>query len=458
MSLTLAREIAYDAFNEVMENRKAPTDVLQDLYADRGKNLKRLDRNFIKEIVYGSLRWYSKIYWILQHTSKRNLDDSPASVRTALICGTYQIYYMDKVPDRAAVNESVEFVRKKGQANACSFVNGNLRQIARRAEYFAKPDKEKKPVEYLALQFSHPEWIVKRWSLDFRFEKLEAMLAANNHPPPYTVRINTLKTPTEKIQELQSELLRKERTHTDKRNLRCALHFKEAPNVDEGSLFTQGHYTIQDESSQLITFLVDPHADETIIDACAGPGGKLSHMFEKSAGNAKLIAIDRSKIQFSKAQDTISRLEHEGDISWHNCDFLEFEATEKVDKVLLDAPCTGLGVLRRHPEGKWHKDAASIAKLASKQRDLITHALKQLKAGGALVFSVCSFEPEESSQQLAWLQETYGDKITVDTPVAFLPDYYKRYVTRNNLLHVYAGNQDQMDGFSAFRVKLNQEV
>src|SRR5690606_9423889 len=132
-----------------MEQRQKPDEVLVAAYKERGKSLKRVDKAFIKEIVYGGLRWHSKIYWILQNTSKRDLDKATAQIRTALVLGTYQIYYMDRVPDRAAVNESVEYVRKKGQANACSFVNGILRQIARRAEYFAKPDKENEPVDYM---------------------------------------------------------------------------------------------------------------------------------------------------------------------------------------------------------------------------------------------------------------------------------------------------------------------
>ena len=139
LNLSLAREIAYDAFKKVMDENKKPEDLLNQSYREHHSRLKRIDRNFTKEILYGSLRWYKKLYWILQNTSKRDLDKSSWEIKAALVLGTYQIYYMDRVPDRAAVNESVEYIRKRGQASACSFVNGILRQIARRAEYFAKP-------------------------------------------------------------------------------------------------------------------------------------------------------------------------------------------------------------------------------------------------------------------------------------------------------------------------------
>src|SRR6476661_4984241 len=128
-TLSLAREVAFDAFVAVMDHKRKPDQVLSEMYALHGAKVSRLDKAFIKEILYGSFRWYSKIYWILQNTSKRNLDESTPEIRAALVVGTYQIYYMSRVPDRAAVNESVEYVRKKGQAKACTFVNGILRQI-----------------------------------------------------------------------------------------------------------------------------------------------------------------------------------------------------------------------------------------------------------------------------------------------------------------------------------------
>ncbi|NBQ52084.1 MAG: hypothetical protein EBU49_00675, partial [Proteobacteria bacterium] len=233
--------------------KERPEDLLEAAFAPGGigEGMKRLDRNLVKELLYGSLRWYSKIYWILQNISSRNLDQTSPEVRAALVIGTYQIFYMDRVPERAAVNESVEYVRSKGQANAVPFVNGILRQIARRAEYFAKPDKTRQPIDYLALQFAFPRWMIERWMKQFRLERLETMLPAMNLPPPYTIRINTLKTPVSEAHLFQTELLRQEKTHSDRCNLRGALHCKEAPDTDPDSLFAAGWYTIQDEASQL---------------------------------------------------------------------------------------------------------------------------------------------------------------------------------------------------------------
>lgn len=450
-SISPAREVAFDAFVMVMEQKKTPEEALDSLYAK--KDLKRLDRNFVKEALWGSLRWYSKIYWILQNTSNRNLDDSSPQIRAALVIGTYQIFYMDRVPERAAVNESAEYVRMRGQASAVSFVNGILRKIARRAEYFTKPDKKKQPAEYLALQFSHPQWMVRRWTQHFRFEKMEEMLASNNQPPPWTVRINSMKTPVTESASLMQLLLKEERCHADRRPLRSALWLKQAPNFEPESLFQRGYYTVQDEASQLIAHLVAPKADEEIVDATSGPGGKLSHMYEISEGKARFTAIEKHPAQMIRAKETMTRLGHD-QVTWVDGDFLDFKPKNPPVKILLDAPCSGFGVLRRHPEGKWQKEGGVIPTMAALQRQLITHALKILAPGGELIYSVCSFEPEESADHLAWIREQYGDRIDLISPVARLPDYYKRYVTRENLLLVFAGNQDEMDGFGAFIVKV----
>lgn len=452
-----AREIAYDAFVKVMDQKRHPDEVVDELCSKLDKPLKRIDRNLIKEILYGSLRWYSKIYWILQNTSSRDLDGVSPEVRAALVLGTYQIFYMDRIPDRAAVNESVEYVRKRSQANAVNFVNGILRQIARRAEYFAKPDKNTLPVEYLALQFSHPKWVVERWFDHFKFERLEKMLASNNQPPPWSVRVNALKVPLPEINSLQQMLLREEKTHADRRPLRSALSLKEAPNLDQESLFGQGYYTVQDEASQIIGLLVDPKEGEIVLDVASGKGGKLGHLFELSEGKAKITAIESNPRQIALSKESMRRLGHpEDQITWVEADFLTWQPASKDQaphKILLDSPCSGMGVLRRHPEGKWQKSQALIRSMAELQKNLLSHAVDLLQPGGELVYSVCSFEPEETTDQLDFIREKYGDKIELVSPLPRLPDYYKRYVTRQNVFLIYAGNQDDMDGFGAFILK-----
>ena len=444
------REVALDAFVEVMDHHRKPEAAVAYLYEKHAKNIKKIDKCFVKELLYGSLRWYAKMFWILQNTSNRNLEKVTPQIRSALILGTYQIYYMDRVPDRAAVNESVEYIRKKGQANACSFVNGILRQIARRAEYFAKPDKTKEPAAYLSLQYAHPRWMIERWLAQFNYDRAEEIASANNRVPPIFVRVNTRKgVPAHK---LQSRLLKDEHLHSERRPLRCSLKLRSFPQLDEGTLFAAGFYTIQDEAAQLVSFLVNPQADETVFDLCCGVGGKLSHLCELSDGAAHITAVDKNAARLQQAQETMQRMGHEG-VTFLQQDIAKWSHTEQVDKILLDAPCSGLGILRRHPEGKWHKDKALIKQLAQLQRELILRAFGWLKQGGELIYSVCSFEVEESNAVLDYVKGELGERMTVVSPVSRLPDYYKRYVTRRNILQIYPGNHDAMDGFSAFIIK-----
>ena len=451
LKVTISRLIAFDAFVEVMENNRKPEEVLEELYTKNPKDLKRIDRNLTKEILYGGLRWYKKIYWILQHTSKkRDLKTVSPHVRASLILGTYQIFYMDRIPDRAAVNESVEYVRAKGEASAVPFVNGMLRQIARRAEYFTKPDKKTKPVDYLALQFSHPDWLVRRWHKRFNFERMEAMLAANNQPPPIYIRTNSQKTLP---QDLQESLLRDEQTQSEKGSLKGCISLKKHPDTSAESLFAKGFYTFQDQASQLIPHLLKLESGQTIVDAAAGPGGKLTHIAELGGDRIKLTAVEKNERQMQRAQETATRLGSHARIDWVLDDFANYQPSSPVDCVLLDAPCTGLGVLRRHPEAKWQKTEAGILELQKKQRELIKHAFDILKLGGELIYSVCSFEPEETEEHLKWLESEMPGKFEVITPVSRLPDYFKKYVTRQNVLLIFAGNQDDMDGFGAFIIR-----
>ena len=256
---------------------------------------------------------------------------------------------------------------------------------------------------------------------------------------------------------LQEQLLRDEKIRSERRPLRSSLRLKETPPLDSDSLFGKGYFTVQDEASQLIAFLVDPQKNEQIADVCAGPGGKLSHVYELGQEQIELYAIEKDDLQLKRAQDNMQRLGFEK-LTWVHQDFLDWKPRKKMDKILLDAPCTGLGVLRRHPEGKWHKSPEGIPALAETQFKMICHALTRLKVDGELIYSVCSFEPEESEAHAKRLIQEFGDKVEIVSPVSRLPDYFKKYVTRRNILSIYAGNPDGMDGFAAFIVKLKEKI
>ena len=234
--------------------------------------------------------------------------------------------------------------------------------------------------------------------------------------------------------------------------MRYCLHLSGSPQFGKDSLFGEGYFTVQDESSQLIGHLVQPKENELIFDACSGLGGKTSHLSELSNDKCNIIAIDRNLARLKKAQSSFKRMGHQN-IKVVCKDFLNFDPKQKADKVLLDSPCSGLGVLKRHPEGKWLKKPHIVNQCHNLQKELIIHALKLLKPEGELVYSVCSFEPEESLTHLIWLKEQFNDKIEIVSPLERIPDYYKRFVTRELLLLILSGNQDNMDGFASFIIR-----
>ncbi len=451
--ISIARKLAYDAFIQIMEKKQNSDHVINDIFNDKKYiTIKRIDKNFIKELLFGSLRWYSKLYWILQKTSKRDLKTVSPECRSALILGTYQIFYMDRVPDRSAVNESVKYIKFKKEYSATTYINGILRTIARKTEYYTKPDKEKKPISYLSLQYSHPIWLVNNWLKKFSFDRTRAILAYNNQNPPYTIRINALKFKTRnEIQYFHLELLRKEKLISYNTHLNECLKLKQFPAKDKNSLFLQGYFSFQDESSQLIAHLVSPQKGERILDACMGPGGKTSHIYELSRGTIHLTAIDNSKNQVERAASNFHRLGINSSINFSCQDFLEYkDHNNYFDKILIDAPCSGLGVIRRKPESKWLKDTSILNKFTQKQRKLLQKAYNLVKDGGEVVYSVCSFEDDEVKNQLLWLKETYREKIEIVPLAERIPDYYLRFVVNKELLLIIPNTNLSMDGFGAF--------
>ena len=423
-------------------------------------DLSRLDKIFIKEILYGSLRWYYKIYWILNQTCKRDLEECDEYVKGALICGTYQIYYMDRVPDRASVNESVEYVKEKGLSKAASFVNGILRQIARKSQYFPKPDKDEKFVEYLSVQYSHPAWMINRWLEQDELKKgtVERILTANNKQPSLFARVSPVSV--DDVSRFQNDLLKEEKTFSIKQSLPNCIRLKNSPMLGSGSFFSKGYYTIQNMSSQLVGHIASYTPSKFVIDGCAGPGGKLSYIYETHP-NSDIVAVERSDSQYDRMISTMQRLGYDTPrVQFVKSDFLTYVPTDgrSPDKILLDAPCSGLGVLASHPEGRWHKTENIVGDLKQVQQKLIAHALDILAVGGELVFSVCSFEKEESLDHLSFITDRFSDSIQFENIDERVPDYFKKFIMDKRLLRIFPNEQDEMDGFSCFVVKKVAEI
>ena len=483
-SISPARMISYNTLVDLINNQSNVEQTLNAVLKKFSRQLKRQDLSLAYEIIYGSLRWWDKLYWILQNYSTRNLDHSSNEVKVALLAGTYQIFYLERVPNRASINESSEYVRIKKQHSAVPFVNGILRQVAMKARYFPKPDQNTDPDKFLALQYSHPIWLVQRWLKQFKFAKLEQMLKNINKKPPITIRFNLSFGIQLNNQNMQHLLLKNRNKNPQKRPLRNCFQLIDLPDLSENSLFGRGIITIQDESSQLIAPLLNPEKNDTILDACAGPGGKLTHIYELCAqlyltdltnqddlpddhhdlsdidyfdpsvhdDFPRIIAFEKKQFSYNRMIENLRRHHCSGVITMFS-DFLHYTPSTPVNKILLDAPCSGLGVLRRHPEGKLFKKPKLIDDMIVEQRKLLEHGFNILCEGGIIVFSICSFEHQEIYSHLEWLEENYPNTHKIVDPSPYLQAFYRRYINSDKILLIYGGNSDGMDGFSAVIIK-----
>ncbi|NBO38292.1 16S rRNA (cytosine(967)-C(5))-methyltransferase [bacterium] len=450
---TLSRAIAIDALNHVLSRRQHADVVLERLFNHHAGELRPLDRAFIFEIVYGSLRWLSKMDWIMSHMVDRPFTSLDPRVACALRVGAYQIFYMDRVPDRAAVSETVEAVKKVGAGNASSFVNAILRRVARKAEYYPKPDRENQTVEYLSVQYAHPQWMVERWLRHVPLERLEHLLSGNNKAPPIVLR-RLLNKPLPENEDLATYLLRTQGVASEWLPLKTALKVERLPDVSRCEAFARGHYLVQDAAAQLAVQLATPQVSGKVLDACSAPGGKSIALWDQGVAAENLVLAESSRKRMGILQENLTR------VGLAPAEILQGDVLTQIegrsfDTVVLDAPCSALGVTRRHPEIKWHRTPADIDHCALEQRRLLDGLSTAVRPGGELIYIVCSAELEETTLQKDEFLKRHPNFQVVSLEQR-IHDYYRRYVTRENELLILPGNSDDLDGFYAVALRKSE--
>lgn len=377
-------------------NRVERTDSYLDKVLDaelKSPELNDLDKGLLTEIVHGVLRWQNKLDWVLNGFSHGNFAKSEINVKNTLRVALYQILFLDRIPHAAAVNESVEFIKRIRGDKPAGLVNAVLRNVIRNIEGIRYPDPATDQLQYLTVVYSHPQWIVKRWLPRFGFEETKQLLATNNERPVLSLRINRLKVePGYFLTMLDQQQIQ----YTGSSHIDYFVKVKALSKIGQMELFRNGMFTIQDESAALPCLLIAAKSNERIIDLCAAPGGKTTNMAEMMRNTGEVIAIDRYEAKLNLIRTSCERL------GLRNVKLLAGDATtlemEPVDKVLLDAPCSGLGVLPKKPDIKWKRDLVDIHKLAAMQMQLLENASKLVKPGGVLVYSTCTTEPEENQE------------------------------------------------------------
>lgn len=413
-----------------------------DLLAESRSGFDFRDNAFILELLYGVLRNRAWLDWALDRFSAQPVSTTDEWTRNILRLGSYQLLFLDKVPPSAAVNTSTELAKKFGKKPG--YVNGLLRNLQRKQNDIPSPAADD-PAKRLAVRYSHPEWLVRRWFDRWGPEKSEEVLRENNRQAPLVIRTNSLQTTRAGLRaSLEAEGAAVRETDYSPGGIEI-LSFSGLQSL---SAFHQGLFIVQDEAAQLVSMILAPKPGETVLDACAAPGGKATHVAELMKNHGAVIALESDPKRMERVRENSARLgiavikPVRGDASIYR--------EGQYDKILLDAPCSGLGVLRRHPDGRWTKTEKSIIERRKLQKQILENCSQLLKPGGALVYATCTTEPEENEDVIADFLAGHPEFV-LDDPRPFLPESAAKLVDDNHYFRTFPG-APHMDGFFGARM------
>ncbi|HCF71682.1 MAG TPA: 16S rRNA (cytosine(967)-C(5))-methyltransferase RsmB [Syntrophomonas sp.] len=365
----------------------------------RSTQLSVNDRRLTTELVNGTVRMSKHLDWVLNLFLKKSLEHQNPWVRNILRLALYQIMFMDKIPPYASINTAVNQTAARTGSGLTGMVNGVLRNIDRNSDNISYPSHNSDTVAYLAVYYSHPEWLVKQWLEEYGYEQTIVMLRYNNLPAAITLRCNRLKTnPDELIEKLAGEAIETRRCE----NQPWAVQILKFDKILTGSMpFQQGWFYIQDTASMFAAPILQPEPHQLVYDLCCGLGGKTTHMGEYMQNQGKIKAIDLY-------QHKIDLLVHNSErlgisiIEAIAADILALDTNrmEKAPRVMLDAPCSGLGVLNRRADARWRKSYQEIEDLIEIQKCLLNQAALLVEPGGLLLYSTCTINRAENEDRI----------------------------------------------------------
>ncbi len=407
------------------------------------------DRGLFAELVFGVLRRQGTLDHILTALLDQPLPRLEPLALILLRLGLYQLVYLDRIPESAAVNESVNLA-KQGIPRAAGLVNAVLRNYLRHKDTITFPDPVAAPAASMAARHSHPQWLIQQWLDQLGPEETERLAEASSCQAPLTLRANTLRT-------TRDELLR---LFADNGIGAAPCPFSPHAVRVEGRRpipglpgFREGLFVVQDEASQVAGYLLGPQPGERVLDACAAPGGKATHLAQLMGNRGELLAMDVSRTKLPLILETAGRLGI-SIIATRVADLLHSGAVaaNAFDRILLDAPCSGLGVIRRNPEAKWRLQPADITRLAEAQRVMLANASRMLKTGGTLLYSTCSTSPGENEQVVQdFLSHHHG--FVLENLNELFPGMHELF-TPSGMFRSWPHRHD-MDGFFAARIRKN---
>ncbi|MGE0645817.1 MAG: 16S rRNA (cytosine(967)-C(5))-methyltransferase RsmB [Nitrospira sp.] len=420
------------------------------------------DRALVMELVYGVLRRQEPIDWRLGVVLSKPLHKLPVIVQMVLRLGAYQILFLDRIPASAAVNQAVELAKASARQlgrDWSGLVNGVLRNLIRMPAP-SLPDPATHPAEWLSLTYGIPRWLAVRWLDRMGMEQAESACRATSTVPEVTVRVNRCHLTREDfLKRLQEAGVEAHPTAVSP----VGIVVDKGPDVTSLPGFRTGDFYVEDEAAQLIPPILEPQPGDVILDACAAPGGKVTHLAELMGDRGTIIAVDQNASRLGLLRENCFRLRMQsivpvvGDVrqvtQWSKLsrDYDQPDIPTSFDRILVDAPCSGLGVLRRHPEAKGLKSESSLTRHQKLQTDMLESVAPSLRPGGVLVYSTCSTETEETEEVVSrfcatspgWMRESVAP---------WLPPTALQFVTDRGALSTLC-NSFGMDGFYAVRLR-----
>lgn len=385
------REIALKTLYKINEEEAYSNIALDEEIKQNRNKLTEKDIGLISEITYGVTTWKLTLDSIIKKYSKIRLKKISPWILNILRMGIYQIIFLDKIPKSAAVNESVNLSKRYGHTSSSNFVNAILRKVDKKdyEELFQIKDD----VERVSKTTSMPEWIIKELMKNNKMDKVEEICKNSNLKPKITIRVNRIKTtPSELKLKLDERNIEYSETKIEE-----FINLKKVKNIENLDLFKEGYFTIQDLSAGLTAISLNPKPNEYVLDACSAPGGKTTHIAELMQNKGNIEAWDIHEHRVKLVQKNAKRLGIDI-IKTDVQDAMEFNEkyVEKFDKILLDVPCLGIGVIKRKPDIKWQRKQEDIEKITNIQKNILQNCSKYLKPNGILVYSTCSILEDEN--------------------------------------------------------------
>jgi len=425
MKIDFARNIALKSLYEINIKQAYSNIVLDKFINENREKLSNLDINFISELVYGVVTWKLTLEYIIQKYSKTKIKKMSDWVKNILYLGSYQIIFLDKVPKSAAVNESVNLC-KKYNFKSVGLVNAILRKIEK--SDYKELSNITNSITRISLKYSIPEWIVKKFCDEYGEEETANICQNLNLRPNISVRINRLKG---KVELGEKGILEDFRTITGTKN------------ITKTKEYIEGNITIQDEAAGLSSFVLAPKEGEIVLDVCSAPGGKTTYLAELMHNKGKIVAWDIYEERLKQVEQNAKRLGIDIiQTEVHDATKLKEEYVEKFDKILLDVPCLGLGVIRRKPDIKWNRQEEDIKEISDIQFNILKTCSKYLKKNGTLVYSTCSMLKEENDAIIEkFIKEEKFETVNIEEQI---PNEFSK-ITTNNMVQFLPSQKH--DGF-----------